>query len=305
MGNASVAQMAFRATARASGAVKILVVDSYARSSRDGFLEYGLPLAGHLYSDMILKCSPSTANVTTDIIYPADEGFKAPDLREYDGVAWSGSSFSIYAEDPGVKQQIDMAKQCFDAQIPCFGSCWGLQIAAYAVGGTVELNPLGREYGIGRKMSVTGVGRSHPLMNGKKSTFDAFISHSDHVVYLPRNALCLVGNDHSSVQALCVRKNNTDFWAVQYHPEYTLDYMAKMTISRTERLLKLGFFKDEKALRTFADEWMEIARDPDANKDLQWKYGIDEDVLDPNLRQVEPANWVRYVCDLAILKAFQ
>lgn len=40
--------MAFRAT-RALNSVKILVVDSYARASRDGFLEYGLPLAGHLY----------------------------------------------------------------------------------------------------------------------------------------------------------------------------------------------------------------------------------------------------------------
>lgn len=56
------------------------------------------------------------------------------------------------------------------------------------------------------------------------------------------------------------------------------------------------------ALRTFADEWMEIARDPDGNKDLQWKYGIDDDVLDRNIRQVEPANWVRYVCDLSLLK---
>lgn len=126
------------------------------------------------------------------------QGFKTPDLKEYDGVAWSGSSFSvptsppspqelscdmqIYADDPGVKQQIDMAKQCFADQIPCFGSCWGLQIAAYAVGGRVELNPLGREYGIGRKMAVTDIGRGHPLLAGKKSTFDAFISHSDHVI---------------------------------------------------------------------------------------------------------------------------
>eukprot|EP00656_Telonema_subtile_P020578 TRINITY_DN2167_c0_g1_i3.p1 TRINITY_DN2167_c0_g1~~TRINITY_DN2167_c0_g1_i3.p1 ORF type:complete len:303 (+),score=73.10 TRINITY_DN2167_c0_g1_i3:148-1056(+) len=282
---------------------RILVVDSYAKSSRDGFLEFGMPLAGNLYSDMIKRCAPPTANVQTEIVYPADPGFVVPDLKQYDGVAWSGSSYSVYAEDAGVKQQIEMAKQCFADSVPCFGSCWGLQIAAYAVGGRVELNPLGREFGIGRKMSLTTEGRGHPLFTGKKSTFDAFISHSDHVVYLPRTCLNLAGNDHSSVQALSVSQNNTQFWAVQYHPEYTLDYVAKMLISRTERLLKLGFFKNETALRTFADEWMEIAKDPEAHPDLKWKYGIDEDVLDDNIRCVEPANWVRYVCDTALLSS--
>jgi len=300
--------MAVRATTRlfsraATNPTRILVVDSYAKSSRDGFGDFNMPLAGHLYSDMIKKCAPSTANVETEIVYPADPGFVTPDLKQYDGVAWSGSSFSVYAEDAGVKQQIEMAKQCFEDQVPCFGSCWGLQIAAYAVGGTVELNPLGREFGIGRKMSLTPAGRSHPLFTGKKSTFDAFISHSDHVVYIPRTCQVLAGNDHSDVQAIAVRKNNTEFWAVQYHPEYTLEYVANMTKSRTERLLKLGFFKTEKALHQFADEWLEIAKDPEGNSDLMWKYGIDEDVLDDDIRCVEPANWVRYVCDLAALKS--
>eukprot|EP00658_Telonema_sp_P-2_P032261 TRINITY_DN23934_c0_g1_i1.p1 TRINITY_DN23934_c0_g1~~TRINITY_DN23934_c0_g1_i1.p1 ORF type:complete len:292 (-),score=68.40 TRINITY_DN23934_c0_g1_i1:290-1165(-) len=282
--------------------VRILVVDSYAKASRDGFLDFNMPLAGHLYSDMIKRCPPANAQVETDIVYPADPGFVTPDLKQYDGVAWSGSSFSVYADDLGVKQQIEMAKKCFEEKVPSFGSCWGLQIAAYAVGGHFELNPLGREFGIGRKMSLTPEGRGHPLFTGKKSTFDAFISHSDHVVYIPRTCLNLAGNDHSSVQALSVRKNSTEFWAVQYHPEYTIDYVAKMTLSRVDRLLKLGFFKTEHALRQFAEEWEEIARDPAGSQDLKWKYGIDADVLDDDLREVEPANWVRYVCEQAAFK---
>ena len=47
-----------------------------------------------------------------------------------------------------------------------------------------------------------------------------------------------------------------------------------------------------------AEDWSQIAQDP-TRFDLRWKYGIDEDVLDEDIRTVEPANWVQYVCDLA------
>jgi len=82
----------------------------------------------------------------------------------------------------GVTKQIELTHQCFDKQVPCFGSCWGLQIIAQAAGAKVELNPRGREYGIGRKISLTSEGRAHAMFEGKKSTFDAFISHSDEVI---------------------------------------------------------------------------------------------------------------------------
>ena len=48
-----------------------------------------------------------------------------------------------------------------------------------------------------------------------------------------------------------------------------------MTVSRTERLLKMGFFKDEAALLAFSEELQELSDDK-ARFDLKWKYGIDE-----------------------------
>jgi len=222
----------------------------------------------------------------------ADEGFEIPDISGYDGLAFSGSSYSVYSDVPGVKKQIELTKQAFEQRIPCFGSCWGLQIIAYAAGASVELNPRGREYGIGRKISLTPEGRAHPMFEGKKSTFDAFISHSDEVVHLPQNAINLAGNHHSRVQALVLNINNCEHWAVQYHPEYTVDYIATMTISRTERLLGLGFFKTEADLLTFSEDLHDLSKDL-ARFDLKWKYGIDEDVLDADIRLIEPRNWIK------------
>jgi len=278
--------------------LNICVVDSYAPESRIGFKEYDMPLAGELYSDMLKTVAARGVDVDTTIIYPADEDFEIPDISGYDGLAFSGSSYSVYDTVPGVKKQIQLTHQAFAERIPCFGSCWGLQILASAAGGSVQLNPRGREYGIGRKLSLTLEGRAHPLFEGKKSTFDAFISHSDEVVHLPPNAINLAGNDHSRVQALVLNINNCEHWAVQYHPEYTLDYIATMTISRTERLLSMGFFASEKDLLNFAEDLHELAKD-NSRFDLKWKYGIDDDILDPNIRQVEPRNWIKRLAQQA------
>ena len=51
----------------------------------------------------------------------------------------------------------------FETGVSSFGSCWGLQIAAVACGGKVELNPNGREVGVGRKVMLSGEGRDHPM----------------------------------------------------------------------------------------------------------------------------------------------
>jgi len=297
---------------KAAKTLNVLVVDAYAPASRQGsyqlcelflsrvnrFRDFNLPMAGDLYTQMLQKVAPRGVEVETTIVYPADDSYTAPDVTEYDGLAFSGSSYSVYEDVPGVTRQIELTHECFDKQVPCFGSCWGLQILAYAAGASVELNPRGREYGIGRKISLTPEGRGHPLFEGKKSTFDAFISHSDEVVHMPRNIVNLAGNDHSRVQALALSINNCEHWAVQYHPEYSLGYISQMTVSRTERLMKMGFFQSEEDLRTFSQDLATIHEDS-SRFDLKWKYGIDEDVMNPDLMLIEPKNWIRRLLSLS------
>ena len=59
--------------------------------------------------------------------------------------------------------QIELMARTFESGVSSFGSCWGLQIAAVACGGKVELNPKGREVGVGRKVMLSGEGRDHPM----------------------------------------------------------------------------------------------------------------------------------------------
>ena len=57
-------------------------------------------------------------------------------LGDFDGVWISGSPHNVYALDqPSVREQIAFARAIWDAGIPAFGSCWGLQVMSAALGG--------------------------------------------------------------------------------------------------------------------------------------------------------------------------
>ena len=74
-----------------------------------------------------------------------------------------GSSTAMTPSTLPSPTQVDLMARTFETGVSSFGSCWGLQIAAVACGGKVELNPNGREVGVGRKVMLSGEGRDHPM----------------------------------------------------------------------------------------------------------------------------------------------
>ena len=78
-----------------------LVVDGYSKEGRAGLEAGGATTAGMLYRQMLEHHSPGC---TVDILYPADPGVSLPAgtaLESYDGLAWTGSSLTVWKEtDP-------------------------------------------------------------------------------------------------------------------------------------------------------------------------------------------------------------
>jgi GMP synthase (glutamine-hydrolysing) len=270
-----------------------LVIDGYHRSGREELAAGGATTAGELYAKMLQRIVPESS---VDIIYPADPGVSLPQgaaLRSYDGIAWTGSSLTVYADDTRVKPQIDLAKAAFEAHVPSFGSCWAAQIAVVAAGGRVAANPRGREMGVARKIALTPDGRSHPLFAGKASVFDAFISHEDEVTHMPPGGMLLASNAFTAVQAVAVTYKGGTFWAVQYHPEYDLHELARLTYCRIDKLVSKGFFADSQAALEYVEKLDALHKDPSRN-DLAWQLGVDADVMDEDIRTVEVRNWVEH-----------
>ncbi|HOD16398.1 MAG TPA: type 1 glutamine amidotransferase [Spirochaetota bacterium] len=275
-----------------AGTYRFLIIDGYAKQSRDDFDAAGMKHAGILYANMLHAYLPGAQY---DLLYTSDPGTVIPDVKAigaYAGVLWPGCNLTVYqTDDPRVKTMIDLCDRVFEAGVPQFGTCWGIQLPVFVAGGEVKANPKGREMGIGRKICLTAEGKKHPMMKGKPGVYDHFVSHDDEVTRLPEGSTLLAGNDYSHVQAAEIRYKKGVFWGLQYHPEYDLHEMARLMVAREKKLTEIGFFRGHEDFQEYVGRLEELHSHQD-RKDLRWQLGIDDDVLSAAVRQCEFKNWI-------------
>jgi GMP synthase (glutamine-hydrolysing) len=269
--------------------LRLLVVDGYTREQRDDHARgYGLT-ASEAYAAELRRIEPAS---TAEICCPADADASLPagaDLASYDGIFLTGSSLHIYRLEPAVTRQIALMRAIYASGTPCFGSCWGLQVAAVAAGGTVAENPKGREVGFARAITRSEAGRGHALLAGRPAAFDAPAIHLDAVVAPPPGARVLAGNALTPVQAAEIVHQGGTFWGVQYHPEFSLGQLAAILRRGDGLLVREGFCRDAEAEQAWIADLETLDRSP-ARRDLAWRHGIDAEVLDLVRRTTELRN---------------
>jgi GMP synthase (glutamine-hydrolysing) len=218
-------------------------------------------------------------------------------LADFDGVMLPGSPLHIYDRTASVTRQIDFARAAFAAGVPVWGSCWGLQLATVALGGSVRRNPRGRELPIARAITVTEAGRSHPLLACRPAIFDALCSHLDEIETLPPNSQVLAANELCSIQAIATKTPcGGSFVGTQYHPEHTLAVSAALIEMRAAELVEEGFGTEPSEIVAIAADYRALAAEP-TRRDLIWRYGIASEVMDPIRRTTEIGNWLRTVVE--------
>jgi GMP synthase (glutamine-hydrolysing) len=228
-------------------------------------------------------------------VYVADPDFVSSVIEDFDGFFWTGSDLTVYhIEDPRVAGQLAFATQLMDVGAASWGSCWGIQMAAQVEGGEVASNPRGREWGIARTIELTEAGKRSRMLQGKPPVFDGFIMHLDEVVRLPDGVESLGGNTHTPIQAAVFTRENASYWATQYHPEYNLYEMGRLIAARAEALVREGHFPDEESVAVYAADMMALGADP-TNAELRSKLDIGDDIINPQIREVELRNWLQFV----------
>ena len=132
-----------------------------------------------------------------------------PTSYEFDAVVVTGSRASVYEEKPWIADARDWVAGALDRGLPALGICWGHQLLADVLGGTVE--PMG-EYELGyRTVRHTG----DDVFEGIPETFTVFTTHSDAVTELPPGADRIAENEYG-IQGF--RHGNV--YGLQSHPEY-------------------------------------------------------------------------------------
>ncbi|MCK4707726.1 MAG: type 1 glutamine amidotransferase, partial [Gammaproteobacteria bacterium] len=87
---------------------------------------------------------------------------------------------------------------------------------------------------------------------------------------------------------------NACFWGTQYHPEYNLHEMGRLIAARAAALVKEGHFPDEEAVANYAADMKALHANPDS-AELRERLGVGDDIIDPQIRQVELRNWLRFI----------
>ena len=270
---------------------RILVIDGNEVATRTRHMAVGGTSSGEGYAATLKRLKP---DLDCDIVRPADEEPKLPEgvaLKDYNGAVITGSALNVYSRETAVQRQIELVKAVFEAQVPTFGSCWGLQVGVTAAGGTVVRNPRGREFGFGRRIMLTPAGRDHAMFQGKPEVFEAPTVHVDTVESLPPSSTPLAHND-MGLQAAEIRlKSGATFWGVQYHPEYSVAEIAAMARRYGEVLIRDGLVKDQAELDQLSADLVALHDDPE-NARLSWRFGVGPSVTDAGLRLAELRNWL-------------
>jgi GMP synthase (glutamine-hydrolysing) len=271
-------------------ALRFLVVEGNTRPARERHAEaYGLTPA-QSYAAVLQEIE---SGILCDIALPADEGANLPDaagLESYDGIVLTGSALNIYDATPAVTRQVELMRAVYASGTPAFGSCWGLQVGAVAAGGDVHRNARGREVGFARNIAPTDAGRAHPMLAGRPAAYDAPAIHLDVVAAPPDGCTVLAHNRMAGIQAAEIRAGGT-LWGVQYHPEFSLAEIGAILDRRRQLLVDEGFCATLDEAGAYAADLKALHADP-SRRDLAWRRGLDDEVLDPARRTAEIRNFV-------------
>lgn len=151
-----------------------------------------------------------TRNVITDRL--DEESISGSDAVFIGGAG----EFSAADEHNWMPGLLTLIQHISRSGIPLFGSCWGHQVIARALGGRVEHDPTKAEMGC-LPVELTEEGTTDPLFSGFPRTFLANMGHHDRVTILPPGAVELARSASQPFQAF--RISGRPIYGTQFHSE--------------------------------------------------------------------------------------
>ncbi|MEO1142676.1 MAG: type 1 glutamine amidotransferase [Pseudomonadota bacterium] len=138
-------------------------------------------------------------------------------VNDCDGWLITGSKHAAYEDHAWIPPLEDFIREAYAKGIPMCGICFGHQIMAQALGGTVEW--FGGEWGVGN--------REYTHNDGSKSTLLAM--HQDQVIERPPEAKVTITADYCKNAGFAYSGKAI---SIQAHPEFTAPFMKDLIKER-------------------------------------------------------------------------
>jgi GMP synthase-like glutamine amidotransferase len=155
------------------------------------------------------------ASVTFDTVsIPAGEPL--PDAGALEAILITGSPAGVYDAVDWIAPLEDFVRTAQDKKVPMVGVCFGHQLIAQALGGTVRKSEKG--WGLGRH--VYDVAPGNGVIEG--SRIAVACSHQDQVITPPAGARTILSSDFTPHAGLLYAGDTT--FSVQPHPEFSVGF---------------------------------------------------------------------------------
>jgi len=155
------------------------------------------------------------------VAYDAVNGVLPADPSEADAWLTTGSRHSVNDDATWIRALEDFVREVAAAGVPFVGICFGHQLIAKALGGSVVRSDRG-----------WGVGMQEVIVNqdlGLGDSYRVLTSYQDQVSTVPPGGEILGWNEHCPVSVMGV---GSTILGIQGHPEFESEYSAALMESR-------------------------------------------------------------------------
>lgn len=145
--------------------------------------------------------------------------------------AWliTGSKHGVYEDHAWIPPLTQHIQDAYQANIPLVGICFGHQLIAQALGGTVVKSEKGWSLGV----ATYQLDNAPAWFNSTETEFAIQAYHQDQVIEPPEGAQTVAGSDFCPHAALVYGDRAISF---QGHPEFSADYTKALLESRRASL---------------------------------------------------------------------
>lgn len=148
-------------------------------------------------------------------------------IDDCDAYLMTGSKFSCYEDIHWIHWLKQFVVDCLEQEKKLIGICFGHQLIAQALGGSVQKHDKG--WGIG--LASSDVATTPDWLTPKQPQFNLLVSHQDQVTRLPPEASLIATNEFCPIAGYQVNHSILTF---QGHPEFSRDYVQHLMTNRRQ-----------------------------------------------------------------------
>jgi GMP synthase-like glutamine amidotransferase len=209
-----------------------------------------------MFERLVLAADPSATFSVWDVeegVYPSDS-----DVDTVDGFIITGSKSSAYADKEWIRNLERLVQELHAKRKKMVGICFGHQVIARALGGTVAKSDKGWGVGVNvYNVSELPVQGDDEIRGGGSDFLKLVASHQDQVTVLPPGARTVVSNEHCENAGFVIGEH---VLTLQGHPEFSAEYSEAIMAFRHDMIGAERVAQGRASLVTHQHEGPRVAR---------------------------------------------